>query len=378
MASTRRWIVPSVLLVISAILVSNLRSSGKSTNHVFQTELELPLANQEESRKLTVEGDDECKNKLSLHQMCLDMIAFSSPPGSPSYNKMQNVLGKAKSYKVHLAGKGIYESNEANIRAMLEGYGLPASTPDDPPETVLHVQSDFTFCADCHTIPRIFVQSEQLATIGHKIMKKNLKPCHDQELCVIWEYSDFQYHWMKERKMQDSVVLLPIMHQSRLGEADNMHSLTNRSIDVVFFGDMSRKRRKPLIKSFNDELSNVRAEQTKSTKRMKKSYEDSKVCLITHGYHTGAAGETHRLSEFGRFGCIPILETWSDELFLEPYRKCADVVFADYDNLLNATKAVLNGINSSDDKNLSKRVNWWRTGVKWELVLTTAMTTAPS
>ncbi|CAB9526535.1 expressed unknown protein [Seminavis robusta] len=335
----------------------------------------MTIANQDESRKLTVEVYDECKNKLSLHQMCLDMIAFSSPKGSPSYNKLQKVLGQAKSYKVKLGGV-IFRDNEANIENMLKGYGLNASTPEDPPETVLHVQSDYTFCRDCTTVPRIFIQTEQLDAVGEGKLRKNLRPCHDQELCVIWEYSDFHYHWMKDKGVHDSVMLLPMMHQSRLGDPKYMRPLTNRSLEVVFFGEL-KARRIPLIESFQNTLSNVRMEKSKAVAHIKRSYADGKVCLITHGYGATAAGETHRLSEMGRFGCIPVVETWSDQQFLEPYKKCGDVVFADYDNLLNATRAVLATINDKDDQ-LAKRVDWWRDGVHWESVLTTVYGTAPS
>ena len=47
---------------------------------------------------------------------------------------------------------------------------------------------------------------------------------------------------------------------------------------------------------------------------MPKAYREAKVCVVLHSYATESGGEYHRLSEFAKFGCIPVMETFSGTL----------------------------------------------------------------
>jgi hypothetical protein len=87
-----------------------------------------------------------------------------------------------------------------------------------------------------------------------------------------------------------------------------------------------------------------------------------------------SAGETHRLSELARFGCIPVVETWGDKSYLDYYAGCGDVIFSDFDNLINTTIEVLAGINNYPTTevqySLKKRLKWWQDDIQWASVLT--------
>ena len=329
---------------------------------------------------------EKCNSTFSLHQLCLDMMNISSPPGSPSFQKMLNILQISKTFEINIRDV-IFQDVVKNIQRMLVGSGLHPQ--DDHPQDDQHtlyvetVVSRPSVCdrIDCQkNISRILIQTEQLYAVGKKFLSRILA-CHESPICMIWDFSDYHYAWYKEQGFTDSVMLIPIMTQARLGDLadENVIPLEKRTIDVAFFGLMTN-RRKPLMDALMaDSGLNVQFSQTKNIHLIQQTYTNTKVCLIAHSYIDVSAGETHRLSEIGRFGCIPVVETWGDKKFLENYQSCGDVVFSDYKDLLNQTIAMLSRLQNAPAHHLRKslydRLDWWREGIHWESVLTNGRST---
>lgn len=330
---------------------------------------------------------EECKSTLSLHQLCLDMMNISSPPGSPSFQKMMNVLQNSKIFEINIRDV-IFQDVVKNIARMLLGSGLHPQD-DQVTDTTNHtlyvetVVSRPSVCRriDCNNnIPRILIQTEQLYAVGNRYLSK-FQACHESPICMIWDFSDYHYAWYKEHDFTDSVMLIPIMTQARLGDlaGENVIPLETRTIDVAFFG-LITNRRKPLMDALMaDSGLNVQFSQTRNISLIQQTYTNAKVCLIVHSYIDVSAGETHRLSEIGRFGCIPVVETWGDKKFLENYQSCGDVVFSEYNDLLNQTLAMLSWLQNAHahhiQKSLYGRLDWWREGIHWESVLTNGRST---
>jgi hypothetical protein len=228
---------------------------------------------------------------------------------------------------------------------------------------------------DCEKIPRIFIQTEQMIGSGTYFLPQMTK-CHQSPLCIVWEYSDYNYNRLETYNLTDSVMLLPMMHQARLGEPKEIIPLKNRSVDVAFYGYIGSEtmRRFKLRAQFNPTVNlNFVFSQDLDMNTMVNTYTNTKICLIPHVNGVGAL-ETHRLSEISRFGCIPIVETVNDRLLIQPYQECGDVTFTDFDNLLNASIEMVSKIQSTPASilvdNMSKRLEWWRDGVHWESLLT--------
>jgi hypothetical protein len=342
------------------------------------------------SEPVTTKTKVECKPEMSLHQLCLDMIHKSSPPGSPSFHKLLHILQRSQYYELNIKEKIFWDVSN-NIVKMLKSWGLHEHKAFNhgggyklriDPTEILHVEtvvSTPSICnvttASCDAIPRVLIQTEQLYAIGKQYVPR-LEACHQSPLCIIWDFSDFHLDWWKMHGMTDSLMTLPIMIQKRLGDNNGVATpLQNRSMDIVFFGAMT-ERRAHLVESFKRNTPNLVLEysQTLNTKVMKKKYANAKVCLIVHAYMNVSAGETHRLSELARFGCIPVVETWGDKSYLDYYAGCGDVIFSDFDNLINTTIEVLAGINNYPTTevqySLKKRLKWWQDDIQWASVLT--------
>jgi hypothetical protein len=325
-------------------------------------------------------SDEDCQSTMSLHQLTLDMVNRTSPPGSPSFQKMLRILQSAKSFSLNMRDP-LFDDVENNVGKMLHGYDLPtrnAALPDGP-NTTLHVDSVLTLpyvcdTSDCNSFPRIMIQSEQIYAVGRLFLDR-IRQCHESPICMVWDFSDYHYDWWKVHNFTESMMLLPIMTQGRLGTSAGIDipPMHERSIDVAFFGVVT-ERREPVFHAFmRDPEINVHFAYNPNLGFMRQIYAAAKVCLIAHSYLDISAGETHRLSELGPFGCIPVMETWGDQSYLEHYTGCADVVIANFSNLLNQTKAVLSEIGNSSavDISLRKRMEWWRSGIRWESVLST-------
>jgi hypothetical protein len=266
--------------------------------------------------------------KGSLHQIALDMAWHSSPYGSASLMKLQRVLNANMYFDVSL-GPAIFSSIGESMSMMLMGYGLESkATQFDKHDNVTLVETGWSSSRcpiteeECFLRPRIVVQSEQ----REKFHSHTLGRCHESPSCVILEFSDRNLRLHDAEGWGDSVVLLPVMTQqhSRLSSFEpvfeELKPLRDRSFDVVFFGTITN-RRKGLVEQSKNYTANhpqssvlVTGVKPNEIEAMTKAYREAKVCVVSHSYATESGGEYHRLSEFAKFGCIPVMETFSGTL----------------------------------------------------------------
>ena len=325
-----------------------------------------------------------CLREGSLHQLAVDMFLYSSPPGTASYNKFKHVLDMNSEFYVEMGGgRGIFVQNQAMMDRMLYGYGLhKIGTKPLGLSNVTLVETMFTrsSCplteAGCKEQNRIIIQTEQY-------FKDHVLLCHEAPNCIILEFSE--YNLAKARNhdtvkdLTDSFVLLPVMTQSptsRLSmyEPAEPKDPQSRSIDMVFFGLITR-RRKVLV-----ELSNayaaahpdriVRVGKDNNIGSIGKQYSDAKVCLVAHSYGAESGGEYHRLSEMAPFGCIPVMEHFSDKIGIDIYEKCAGAVFENATNLIEAAADVIAKVDQGyyHDR-INSIIDWWKSGITWETIL---------
>ena len=324
-----------------------------------------------------------CTTKGSLHELAVDMFRYSSPPGSASYNKFINVLHANSDFYIDMSGgHGIFSQTQVMMDMMLYGYGLHRIvTKPLGLSNVTLVETLFTSSscalneAVCKGQARIFIQTEQY-------FRSPILWCHEAPNCVILEFSD--YNLAKARNhdsikdLADSIILLPVMTQSpgRLSMYENVVPLWSRSIDVVFLGAIT-KRRQALVESSNvyaaahlDRL--VRVGQEFNVVSIGRQYSEAKVCLVAHSYSANSGGEYHRLSEMAPFGCIPVMERFSDKIGIDIYEKCAGVVFDNMTNLFETADKVLAKIDEGyyDDR-INATVDWWKAGIHWGIILQT-------
>jgi len=366
--------------VVSMPFLMTLETSSFSSSVEELIVQQMALFTQNSPTK-TQDDQAYCNSTGSFHQIALRMANYSSPPGSRSYEKASKIFHSVTHYQMRLntIKYGIFEEIHGHLSEMLKGFGLKIiynlrSSRQKPVNYTLTVQVESVMDAcseNCTDTPRIVMQSEQVSSIGYKFLKA-LKVCHHSQHCLIVDYSDFNYRWAQKNHIADSVLLLPVMTQSRLGGLKTIKPLHNRSLDVVFFTSVTEGRRvryrESLIQNKTDW--NIRFEYAGGREYMKDSYADARICLIMHYYDKAAAGEYHRLSEFAPMGCIPVLETFGDKFFLEPYQRCGRVVFADADRLTDAMEKVLLDIKKGNIDGF-RHVEWWRAGIQWSEILTT-------
>lgn len=334
-----------------------------------------------------------CQGKGSLHQVALDLMNYSSPRGSPSHNKLKYILDAATHFYIDTPGY-FFTHTSQSISRMLQGYGLQKC---DKKSSCLHGgTNDSVVLVDsfswrpkspcplkeskCLNQPRIIIQSEQAASNAFKDMVlKELLLCNESPTCIVWEFSEHTYNQLQGYGLWNSTILLPVMTQSpsRLSSFEpTVHKeLKDRKHAFVFFGYLgwrSQRRRDLLeqIKSYPADW-NIIYEQSQDSKVQADSYKDAKVCLILHAYYSESGGEYHRLSEFGPFGCVPVLEQFADTIGIESYRRCGGAIFTNYSNLLNASEDVVYKIDHGlyDGPSVAAIVAWWKAGIQWEKIL---------
>ena len=331
-----------------------------------------------------------CNGLGSLHQIALDMFRLSSPPGSTSYNKFLHVLQRNPSFHINISESNILLTEiENNVVAMLQGFRLQRleNWTDNANATLVDVASQSwqgqSLCIiglkDCLNQPRIVLQSEQLVEDRWtaKILP-GLRLCHQSSNCIIVEYSNYNYKFLQDEGLAGSVVLLPFMTQakSRLGnpEVESLKSLWNRSLDVVFYGAKT-SRRGPILRNISAVANQTTswkfdiARRERDISALVELYPNAKVCLVVHAREAAAALEYHRLSEVGRFGCVPVVETPADTFALESYRRCGRVVFADEKNLFSTLHAVLVKASRVDTDIDMSHVKWWNQPTRWSELL---------
>ena len=328
-----------------------------------------------------------CHRNMSCHQMCLDQIALASPTGSPPFEKMLHVLQSSSFFQIHIKDD-IFSDVRNNIASMLSSWPLQRvqrvhKNRNETLHRTLHVDtvmSQSSICdatkSNCHDIPQVLIQTEQLYAIGDRFIPR-LRACHESPLCVVWDFSDYHLDFYKTHGLSNSLMLVPIMAQKRLGSIRGpVTPLLNRTIDVAFFGAMT-ERRGNLSQTLKSELPNHRLEYSQNLNMdvMKSGYANARICLIVHAYQPVSAGELHRLSELGGFGCIPVVETWGDAFGLQHYKDCGDVVFSDYANLSRTIMQVLAPIHTTTEEDaqssLEKRLEWWSDDIQWASVFPT-------
>lgn len=327
-----------------------------------------------------------CLTKGSLHQLAVDMFMHSSPPGTASYNKLKYVLDRNSEFYVEMGGvHGIFAQNRAMMSNMLYGYGLhPVGMKPSGLSNVTLVETMFTNSAcslhdvNCRDQARIFIQTEQY-------FKDHILLCHEAPSCIVLEFSEYNLEKAKNhdnvKDLANSFVLLPVMTQSPTSRLSIYEPAVpkdpqSRSIDMAFFG-LITNRRQFLVESTNayaaahpDRI--VRVGKDNNAKSIGKQYPEAKVCLVAHSYTTDSGGEYHRLSEMAPFGCIPVMEHFTDKIGIDIYEKCAGVVFANATNLVDAAADVVAKIDRGDyHDRINAIVDWWKVGIQWYTILRT-------
>ena len=386
--STTIAIAPELFPRKSSSSSSSSSSAQDSVRNLRPTLQDRALVEPDVAVAFAANQTSYCVNEGSLHQIALDMFQLSSPVGSASYNKFLHVLQQNPTFFTSIGKDNIFAEIENNVVAMLQGFGLKRLENWTSSATLVDVAPDVglgrAVCdigyRRCLNQTRLLVQSEQV--VGSRWTARLLpafRLCHQSANCVIVEYSSYNYKFLQDEGLSDSVVLLPIMTQetSRIGKPKvaSLKPLWNRTMDMVFFGSKT-DRRKPTLKAWNQYANETRSVNVDITRRSRdladlaRSYSNAKVCLILHAYMADAALEYHRLSEFGPFGCIPLVETSAETFAIEPYRRCGRAVFAEKENLFAALHVILDYINRSTDVEQGIRhAEWWSNGTRWAEVL---------
>ena len=335
-------------------------------------------------------GRDEeilsCQTSDSLHEIALRMAKFSSPPGSKSYYKTLRILKSSTAFQINIRHP-IFTNVVQNLGLMLQGFGLQSVEEIDHIDrnSTVRVQISFlglkkykaceknpnnTSCLVEAAAPKIIIQTEQLQAQGFHY-RKYLKACHESPLCAIWDYSDSHLSWARREGISDSFMLLPVMHQSRLGRDISLQPprrFSNRSLDLAFFGLMT-DRRMSLRQAGIKRNWSMRFETNHNITIVKDSYNDARVCLIVHTYPRGRAAEFHRLVELVTSGCVPVMEAVSDKLSMATYERCGGLVLAPYKQLVSTVEEILNQIKNGVRQHNEAQVEWWRQGINWETLL---------
>lgn len=167
-------------------------------------------------------------------------------------------------------------------------------------------------------------------------------------------------------------------------EPTSHKELKDRARALVFFGYLgwrSQRRRDILekIQTYLAKHANWSVVYKRSTDVLAQAnaYKDAKVCLIPHAYHNISGGEYHRLSEFGPFGCVPVLENFADSIGIESYRRCGGAIFTNYNDLLAVSEDVVTKIDRGTyaGPNSKSIASWWKKGIQWEDILSSHLST---
>lgn len=329
---------------------------------------------------------DYCRQN-SQTSLALQMANLSSPKGSLSYQKTKRILSNHKHFYIDLKGaQGIFDSVTRNLVTMLKTYGLERVESPMAEERILIIETVFTDKTDENGTPFvkrpntsvIVIQTEQVCCTAYaQPILPYFKARHSSPDCAIWEYSDQNLRWLQEQHFGDSVLLLPTMHQSRLEPhlPETPKSLSERSLDVVFFFGALTPRRKtivPQLQAMATNRWNISLEEVQGSKllHMAQRYADSRICLVILSYGDTVPGEYHRLSEMAKSGCIPVMETFGDEFGKDVYEKCGGVVFSDLGTMpfAIANANVLENLHKHE-ASLSQRGEWWGDRVQWDQLL---------
>ncbi len=317
---------------------------------------------------------------ISLMSVALKMTKFSIPEEAAALKKAKHVFNSVSTFYLDMPG-GIFTSVTRNIQTVLEGYGMRRITDKKVFDQlavnhdVLLVENAFlagirnvTLCVGerCDTMFRLVIQSEQ----NREFLPEYLIKCHQNPNCLIWEYSESNYAWeSKDYNLSDSVMIVPTMIQNRFDHmaptSESILPPDRRDIDVVFFGLMNSRRIK-----LNEQILKLpsvhqaRLEQNTNTSHIVDAYGRAKICLIAHRFGVFEAAEFHRLSDFIRFGCVPVVEKWVEKTGADEFQECGGLVMAKYEDLPKAIERVLTQ-DMDTLHEMQRRLAWWEKGVDW-------------
>lgn len=386
-------------------LSSSFITRKGSTTPVVETETSV-TANSKVSRSYSwVEADTFQQTcPMSLNEMVISMAKYSVPHGSTAWTKMKRILSQAKYYHVpdDKRKNNIFSDSTKRIMEILEGYGLVRiknETIDSDivtnNDTILVEYSIFhhdvhpVHCtgSKCHTMPRISLQTEQVKALHWA--PDFIRSCDSSPNCILWDFSKINYDWAKmSLNASESIMIVPLLFHDRLetmypsGGEDELLPHNNRTLDISFFGLITKRRKEfhqRFIQGINKTLSPYKVQYRKLmfVGPQVEAYKRSKICLVLHAYLPDSAGEYHRISDFKRFGCIPVMESFSDIETQRILAACAGIVFADYENLANTVVSVLNRVNQTNASVLRRNQlevdRWWREGIQWSSFLETVL-----
>lgn len=101
---------------------------------------------------------------------------------------------------------------------------------------------------------------------------------------------------------------------------------------------------------------------------MAQRYADAKICLVLHAFGADTPLETHRLSEFAKSGCIPVMEESSDVIGKEMYASCGGVVFSDLSSVPFKIAKILSNPEKYEER-VSNQILWWQRTMEWQNLL---------
>jgi len=102
------------------------------------------------------------------------------------------------------------------------------------------------------------------------------------------------------------------------------------------------------------------------------NYQEAKICLLMHSFKDNCGGEYHRWSEFGAYGCIPVMEQFADTVGIHAYERCGGAVFTNRTHVIQTAASIVEKIDKGLYNNRSQEiVNWWKRGIKWDTILPT-------
>ena len=384
------------VLLVAVVVIAILRFRLTTVEHDAALAVGVGSTGSPDAKAFSVEGPPTtkintrgdaynasyCYSDGSLDKLARDMLNFSSPAGSPSYTKFKRVLNARKEFYLHMRGN-IFEYNAVLTARMLTGFGLSqlAVQPANPGDALL-VEVEFTPSAcplgdgNCSEQPRIFIQTEQYTRA--RSFKGHVTQCALAPNCIVLDFSEMNLQWARNEhgsiNMIDSFALMPIMHQipSRLFDFEPKvpKPLKDRSVDMVFHGFMSNRRN--VLREGAAKYPNRTAVVGTSNNvgKITDTYREAKVCMIVHTYSSISGGEYHRLSEIAPFGCIPVMEHFSDKFGIDVYERCSGARFAIWTSVVDTAEAVLKEIDMGlYSETMPMIVDWWRAGINWEDLL---------
>ena len=351
-----------------------------------------------------------CRKDGSLHSIALKMASLSSD-GIP---KTRKVMSSANMFMIKLmpdakqSNEGIFSDVEQNIIKMMTGYGKSLmknsnvlNSHEQINRRVIGIESSFYSCLHevkacqdstyCDLVAKIIIQTEQISVLNNlnpSVQQRYLScinECHNSDNCVVFEYSDFNYKWIKNKLQSSaSMLLIPHMIQNRLSswKPKIIKPLVARQDNAVFFGVVETTRRKRILPAITRHFAraqnidkdatsiitgNIGESRNQTNELMAMTYSNSRICFNIHSYASLSPGEYHRLSEVIPFGCIPLFESFADTIGIDAYSTCGGVIFVDDVRLFH--DSLISTLTNIHTDRMDLRLKWWENGIHWETLL---------